>query len=70
MRLKLAGFFCSPFTMMSPTMRPPVLRPAITSISVVLPAPDDPMSATMRPGSKWAVMPRRSCFSSPDGSVT
>ncbi|DAZ97775.1 TPA: hypothetical protein N0F65_009521 [Lagenidium giganteum] len=70
MRLKFFGFFGSPFTTISPMIRPPVLRPAITSINVVLPAPVAPINATMRPGSKWAVTPRKSCFSSPDGKVT
>ncbi|GMF44203.1 unnamed protein product [Phytophthora lilii] len=38
-------------------MVPPVLRPAITSMSVVLPAPDDPMSAVMVPGSAYPLIP-------------
>ncbi|GMF43366.1 unnamed protein product [Phytophthora lilii] len=38
-------------------MEPPVLRPAITSMSVVLPAPVDPMSAVMDPGIAYPLMP-------------
>ena len=40
-----------------PATLPPVLSPAMTSMSVVLPAPEVPISAVMRPRRKHAVTP-------------
>eukprot|EP00961_Rhodomonas_salina_P114378 1539257-Rhodomonas_salina.2 len=56
-----------PLTSSSPEIVPVFLRPAITSISVDFPAPDDPISAVMVPGTNIA----ETSFSSslPSGSL-
>ena len=54
---------------MVPLRVPPVLRPAMTSRSVVLPAPDAPMSASMRLGRAADVTDCRSCLVPPPASL-
>eukprot|EP00960_Hanusia_phi_P072597 767828-Hanusia_phi.AAC.2 len=52
MRAKVERSCLCPFTRISPSILPEVFLPAMTSINVVLPAPDDPISAVIVPGSK------------------
>jgi hypothetical protein len=54
---------CPALTQIWPSMRPAVLRPDSTSIKVVLPAPDTPMSAVSTPGRKLPLMLCSSCNS-------
>ena len=49
-REKVAGLLGWPFSRILPFICPPVFRFASTSSSVVLPAPDEPMSAVIVPG--------------------
>ena len=49
-RASTAGDTTSPFSFTVPVMRPIVFRFASTSISVLLPAPDAPISAVIVPG--------------------
>ena len=49
--MKVASSFGAPLTKMPPLILPCVLRLASTSNSVVLPAPDEPMSAVILHGS-------------------
>ncbi|KFM28431.1 Coatomer subunit beta-1 [Auxenochlorella protothecoides] len=55
-RAKVRSCLGCPFTRMSPVITPSVLRPASTSISVVLPAPDAPISAVSTWGRKAPLM--------------
>mmetsp|Transcript_34306 Transcript_34306/g.81289 ORF Transcript_34306/g.81289 Transcript_34306/m.81289 type:complete len:204 (+) Transcript_34306:178-789(+) len=74
----LRSWLC-PLMRMRPAISPPVLRPAITSISVVLPAPEDPISAMSMPGSKTAFtsvssfrfsfLPTVTVYSRPDRAI-
>ena len=66
-----ANVACStswPFRVMVPERTPPVLRPAMTSKSVVFPAPEAPISASMRLGRAHDVTDCRSCFVPPPAS--
>ena len=59
-RAKLLRSSGKPFRLMLPSVTPAVLRHAMTSSSVVLPAPEAPMSASSRPG---CATPDTSCSS-------
>ncbi|GMF26664.1 unnamed protein product [Phytophthora lilii] len=62
MARSFAGY---PLSRILPRILPPVFLPAITSINVVLPAPEDPMSAVMVPGLAIPETPCSRSMSSP-----
>ena len=68
-RAKVSFSTSWPLSVMVPLRTPPVLRPAMTSSSVVLPAPEAPMSASMRLGRAADVTDCRSCLVPPPASL-
>mmetsp|Transcript_7250 Transcript_7250/g.30898 ORF Transcript_7250/g.30898 Transcript_7250/m.30898 type:complete len:537 (-) Transcript_7250:2059-3669(-) len=68
-RAKVSFSTSCPLSVMVPLRVPPVLRPAMTSRSVVLPAPEAPMSASMRLGRAADVTDCRSCLVPPPASL-
>ena len=61
-RANVSFFTLCPFNLISPEIMPVFLRPAMTSSRVVLPAPELPMRASMRPGCAADEILCNSCF--------